>query len=309
MGVTPRSRVAPPRPEAAQAVGDALISHLSGIPRAHEHPLLSGLPEAQHSITRPPRGGPVSRTVYEHVCDVAGTVKSREHREALYTAADAVLRAQRYATRPDLPRLRVVLGDLRHVVEDLLADRIDDLARAAAHHGEAAAMAAFDREVEYEMLGCSSCGRTDFGLALQRVQRMLASGDRGVEGYIAQRLADGLREDAVANREHEAGLIDMDPPQEHETIAAMARAVEVAHGELREAVARQVDAERALEAERREAAKVRQHLADAINSMSSARDMTGDPNVARYLAIAIEQVEAHDEHEADAEARADAGAW
>ena len=104
--------------------------------------------------------------------------------------------------------------------------------------------------------------------------------------------------DALISQEHEAGLIDMDPPQEHETIAAMARAVEVAHGELREAVARccrtlarQVDAERALEAERREAAKVRQHLADAINSMSSARDMTGDPNVARYLAIAIEQVE------------------
>ena len=61
--------------------------------------------------------------------------------------------------------------------------------------------------------------------------------------------------------------------------------------DLRDALADLRDAERDLEVERREAAKARQRLADAINSMSSARDMTGDPNVARYLAIAIEQAE------------------
>lgn len=61
--------------------------------------------------------------------------------------------------------------------------------------------------------------------------------------------------------------------------------------DLRDALADLRDAERDLEVERREAAKARQRLADAINSMSSARDMTDDPNVARYLAIAIEQAE------------------
>ena len=70
-----------------------------------------------------------------------------------------------------------------------------------------------------------------------------------------------------------------------------ADAMTLAGIDLRDALADLRDAERDLEVERREAAKARQRLADAINSMSSARDMTGDPNVARYLAIAIEQAE------------------
>ena len=194
-----RSRVAPPRPEAAQAVGDALISQEGSCRAARQdpqgdHPHAAGNPRywGNHEMSTTI---PAARTVYEHLCDIAERLAdvesptARAQREALFTACDIVLRAR--PVGPDI----------------------------------------------------------------------------------------------------EEGLIDEDPPQEHEAIAAMSHAMTLAGIDLRDALADLRDAERDLEVERREAAKARQRLADAINSMSSARDMTGDPNVARYLAIAIEQAE------------------
>lgn len=94
----------------------------------------------------------------------------------------------------------------------------------------------------------------------------------------------------------EEGLIDEDPPQEHETIAAMSHAISLAGAATREAVARQLDAERALEQERRAAAGVRQRLADAVHQLGVARQMTLSPDdwcaddVVRYLTAAIDQL-------------------
>lgn len=196
------------------------------------------LPEAQLSITRPPRGETVSRVVAGRVMEVAGASiddadDGRDRNEVEWTEVKTVSGVG--AT--DEPARRTVY---EHLCD--LAERLTDVGGPTARAQREALSTACDIVLRARPLGADI----------------------------------------------EEGLIDEDPPQEHET---MSHAMTLAGIDLRDALADLRDAERDLEVERREAAKARQRLADAINSMSSARDMTGDPNVARYLAIAIEQAE------------------
>lgn len=230
------------------------------------------LPSVALSIRRPPGGGVEARSIPAILADPNGGPLDLDRDAATARAISAIARAQD------------ALGAAVHVVHD------------AARLGGAP-----------ELLRDIIIDATERALALVSRPVRAEGGNRKADGCPRGRRPDAAgcpyQPGAPApctycseDCEHfDGGLIDEDPPQEHETIAGMARAVEVAHAELREAIAGRVAAERALEGERRTAASVRQRLCDAVHCMGVARDMSLSPDdwggrdVASYLDTAIGQ--------------------